>query len=192
MAVARRPPSPVGRPGARSPSPSFRPPSPRVFPPLARNAPSRRWADPYVDPYQLFHQIFETAATPAGTGFRDLYEDPYKDPTYMRPFERDTMDDMLGDILPQEDPFRRALPKEADFMDFGGRGRGSGGGGGGYGWDGGDRPWEAISKDPWGRRLEGEIQAGGHGRPRRMSTTLTEGEKHRCALESTVESQKFF
>lgn len=90
MAVARRPPSPVGRPGARSPSPSFRPPSPRVFPPLARNAPSRRWADPYVDPYQLFHQIFEKAATPAGTGFRDLYEDPYKDPTYMRPFERDS------------------------------------------------------------------------------------------------------
>lgn len=189
-ALARRPPSPVIRPGgARAPSPSFRTQPPfvgRRFPPLTRPAVHRTWTDPRVDPFQLFRQIFSAGVTPSDTAFRDMHADPSRDPDYMRPFSHDSMDDMLDDILASEDPFRRALPREANLMDFGaGRGRGGGGGGGGeYGWDGAERPWEAIAKDPWGRRLDGEIQQASRGRPRRMSTTLTEGEKHRYALDA--------
>ncbi|KAK4699859.1 hypothetical protein P7C70_g6396, partial [Phenoliferia sp. Uapishka_3] len=179
--ATRRPHSPNGtRLATRPASPAgYRPPSPRMVPPPTDRdfGPRRPWSDPHVDPHQLFQHIFKLGASQPS--MRSMHEDPYKDPSYMRPYEVNTMDDMLGGILPPHDPFRRGMPsdsrpRDAAMPGFDGQEKA-----GGYGATRGDRPWEAISKDPWGRRFEGEILPGREGRPRQMKATLTEGEKHR-------------
>ncbi|KAM0750701.1 DnaJ-domain-containing protein [Meredithblackwellia eburnea MCA 4105] len=187
-ALVPRPPSPShGLGSLRPPSPSFarppsrgsssRPSSPMGFrTPLSSSRAHDNWSDPRVDPFAIFSSVLNMSrggggvdgGGGGGTGYRGdrgmgYKIDPYEDPTYMRPYERDTMSRMMDGVLPPNDPFRRGLPQE-EMFDPGGAGS-----------------WGIpFPQDPWGRKFEGEIKPAKPGvRGRKMSATLTEGEKHR-------------